>query len=357
MANPRVFVSSTCYDLSEIRDSLDSFIRKYNFEPVMSDKGDVFYNPDIHTHDACLREVETCQLFILIIGGRFGGEYYKDKNSKELSSKSITNREYLTAKKCNIPIFTFVRRSVLENHFVYTDNKKHNPQAKFVYYSSIDKQEYAENIFKFIDEVRKTTENNALFAFDFSREIQEILGKQWAGMFYDFLLERQRKDEEIKTNKLIENLTIVTEKTEELIKKLLTNQLGKEANEFIEDIDKEAEAKKFFNRLFEYFGFSMSIRKQLVNDLQNGDVSKKWYQYLCTSDLFTVIFAAYNINEETSQSIRPSRLVTKFSNKALFINPEDDAQKLIVSSLEQSYNIYKELPKETRARILKTIDM
>lgn len=73
MANPRVFVSSTCYDLGEVRDSLYSFIKSYNFDPVLSERGDVFYHPELHTHDSCIKEIENCQIFVLIIGGRFGG--------------------------------------------------------------------------------------------------------------------------------------------------------------------------------------------------------------------------------------------------------------------------------------------
>ena len=43
----------------------------------LHDRGDVFYHPDIHTHDSCLNEIGN-QLFILIIGGRFGGKYVAD---------------------------------------------------------------------------------------------------------------------------------------------------------------------------------------------------------------------------------------------------------------------------------------
>ncbi len=50
MAVPKVFVSSTCFDLSEIREQLSRFISNYGFESVLSEHGDVFYHPDLHTH-------------------------------------------------------------------------------------------------------------------------------------------------------------------------------------------------------------------------------------------------------------------------------------------------------------------
>lgn len=74
MANLKVFVSSTCYDLQGIRAQIRSMLVGMLYEPVMSDQSDVIYDPRIHTHTSCLREVENCDVMILIIGSRFGGE-------------------------------------------------------------------------------------------------------------------------------------------------------------------------------------------------------------------------------------------------------------------------------------------
>ena len=75
MAAPRVFVSSTCYDLRYIRENLRFFIPTLGYEPVLSEQGGVFYDPALHVQDACLAVVPTCQLFIRIVGGRFGSQY------------------------------------------------------------------------------------------------------------------------------------------------------------------------------------------------------------------------------------------------------------------------------------------
>ncbi|MDK8189209.1 DUF4062 domain-containing protein [Paenibacillus sp. UMB7766-LJ446] len=303
MATPRVFVSSTCFDLSEVRDSLETFIRGYNFVPVLSDKGDVFYSPDLHSHDACIKEVESCQLFILIIGGRFGGEYYKDKEKRVNLPKSITNKEYLVAKDNNIPVFTFIKRNVMENHLIYKDNLKHNPKAESVYYSAIDKQEYSKLIFEFIDNVRFSTNNNAIFSFDYAREIQENLAKQWAGMFYDFLIERQRNNEISTTNKLIENLTIASVKTEELIKKIITKELGEQqAEEVISNLDNEADTKKFFNRVFSYFSVSRNNIKKILSELIEVnsmiDNGISWHEYLIKSKFFYYSSEIYSSQDD-----------------------------------------------------------
>ena len=42
---PRIFVSSTFYDLKYIREDLSNFIKSYNFEPIMFEDGDIGYVP------------------------------------------------------------------------------------------------------------------------------------------------------------------------------------------------------------------------------------------------------------------------------------------------------------------------
>ena len=92
MASPRVFVSSTWYDLRYIRENLKYFIRTLGYEPVLSEEGSVFYDPKIHVQDACICEIPNCQLFILIIGGRCGAAF-KD------TRPSVMSAEYLEAAR------------------------------------------------------------------------------------------------------------------------------------------------------------------------------------------------------------------------------------------------------------------
>lgn len=45
MAKPRVFVSSTYYDLKYARERLERFIEAYNMEPVLFESDEVYFNP------------------------------------------------------------------------------------------------------------------------------------------------------------------------------------------------------------------------------------------------------------------------------------------------------------------------
>lgn len=216
MAIPRVFISSTCYDLKYIRGNLQYFVKNLGYEPVLSEQGDVFYDPDKHTQDSCLSEVSTCQMFVLIIGGRFGGKY------KE-TDKSITNAEYDEAVNCKIPVFTLVEQSVHAEHHVYLKNKANSAiDATKIHYPAVDNTK----IFDFIDQVRRASYNNAVQPFlDFS-DIESYLKKQWAGLMFSFLSTRH---EENRVLDVVSQIARVNDRVEFLSSQLLQSVGTEEA--------------------------------------------------------------------------------------------------------------------------------
>ncbi|MCA6217046.1 DUF4062 domain-containing protein [Ideonella sp. B7] len=180
MATPRVFISSTCYDLKYIRENLRYFVKTLGYEPILSEDGSVFYSPALHTHDACLTEIPNTQMFVLIIGGRYGGKF------KELDS-SITNAEYREAVRLKIPVFALVDSAVYNEHHLYLKNAKNTDVdlTKLVF-PAVD----STKVFDFIDEVRGSTINNALVPFRDFGDIESYLRQQWAAMMFDFLSQR-----------------------------------------------------------------------------------------------------------------------------------------------------------------------
>jgi Domain of unknown function (DUF4062) len=175
MPAPRVFISSTCYDLKYIRENLRFFVRNLGYEPVLSEDGAVFYDPKLHVADACVAEVPICQLFVLIIGGRYGSLH---------KGKSITNSEYDAAVKAKLPIFALVERDVLEQSRVYAANKggRNNTNNQIVY-PAVDNT----LVFDFIEDVQAHAINNALVPFSDFEEMQAYLKRQWASMLHQFL--------------------------------------------------------------------------------------------------------------------------------------------------------------------------
>lgn len=222
MAIPRVFVASTCYDLKYIRGNLQYFIRSLGYDPVLSDQGDIFYDPTKHTHDSCVSEVCTCQLMVLIIGGRTGGPF------KE-TEKSITNAEYQQAVEHHIPVFTLVEQAVYAEHHVYIKNKENTKvDAKTIVYPAVD----STKVFDFIDEVRKASFNNAIQPFNDFSDIEAYLRKQWAGLVFSFLA---RQGEEGRVIDLVSDIARMSEKIEFLSQQILKS-VGSKESQLIADL-------------------------------------------------------------------------------------------------------------------------
>jgi hypothetical protein len=208
MAAPKVFVSSTCYDLKYIRENLSFFIRSIGYEPILSEEGSVFYNPRVHTGQACLTEIPNCQMLILIVGGRYDSTFPK-------SETSITNGEYREAVRNKIPIFALVEQGVHNEYHVYSNNVR-NPMiaAEKIRYPSVDDT----RIFRFFTEVRSNAINNAIVPFRDFADIENYLEQQWAGMMFSFLL---GMNEDARVADTLEILSSVNERIEMLSRQIL----------------------------------------------------------------------------------------------------------------------------------------
>lgn len=233
MAGLRVFVSSTCYDLSVIRSQLRIFIQNLGHEPLMSDYSDLLYDPRIHTHSSCVDEVASADLAILIVGSRFGGktvpealgkidfESLKNESKsieslKKQENLSVTQLEILKAVESGIPVFTFVDSSVWHDHALYEKNKD-KPIISEISFPSIEKQETAAFIFEFINFLKHRAKGNSVFTFSKLQDIEETLRKQWSSLFQKLIQEQRNRIFEVKR---IDNLT---EQFEDLKTAILTS--------------------------------------------------------------------------------------------------------------------------------------
>jgi len=349
MASPRVFVSSTCFDLAEVRDSLVSFCQGFGFEVAMSENGDVFYHPDLHTHESCISEISNCQLFILIIGGRFGGKYKVDP------SKSITNAEYNAAKENGIPVFTFVKDNVLADHHVFQKNKNKS-FASDILYPSIENQSHADKIFNFIDAVRGSNVNNGFFDFKYARDLHVSLRKQWAGMFFEFLVNRNVSNQLKSTNDSIANLSIASKKIEELIKNIYRQVDEVGANESIIAIDAESEASKFFLEIGRLINTHQFVPLNKIEYLVDN-VIENWWEFLEGMGDFENFRDIYSDKGGSTDAVfyvpnaeYPPEYVADYSGDLT------ESENLMSKKLEVTYDAFKKLSKESKKKILHKYD-
>lgn len=174
MAFPKVFVSSTCYDLSQVRANLKSFIEERGYIPVLSEYDTFPVNPSAKTVQNCTKAVEDeADIFILIVGGRYG--------SQDNTGLSITNIEYLKAHIKGIPIYAFVSKDILSLLPAW----KANPEGDFSF--KVDDTK----LFDFVERVRNE-DSVWVFPFEVAQDIIQTLQNQLAHLFYDCLKLRQK---------------------------------------------------------------------------------------------------------------------------------------------------------------------
>ena len=181
MAKPRVFVSSTYYDLKQIREDLDRFISGLGYEAVLHEAGDIAYGKDNPPEAYANREIEICDILVCVIGGRYGTE------SQEQPGSSITQKELHIALENQVQVFIFIEQNVHSEYSTYLLNK----ETTGVNYRFVD--DY--RIYDFIESLYKLPKNNPITPFQTASDIVEYLRGQWAGLFQRSLQDQKRLEE------------------------------------------------------------------------------------------------------------------------------------------------------------------
>ena len=101
MAKPRIFISSTLYDLRQIRSDIDMFIENLGYEAIRNEEGNIPYGKDAPLEEYCYKEIKSIDILISIIGGRYGTESGRD-------SYSISQVELKSALKENKQVYIFI---------------------------------------------------------------------------------------------------------------------------------------------------------------------------------------------------------------------------------------------------------
>ncbi|MDD3276266.1 MAG: DUF4062 domain-containing protein [Kiritimatiellales bacterium] len=230
MAKPRVFVSSTYYDLKHVRSSLDLFIESLGFEPVLSEKGNIAYTPDTPLDDSCYREAATADIFVIIIGGRYGTEASSKRKTPNRTFfdryESITKKEYESALDRDIPVYVLVESNVYSEYQTYLRNKD-NQNITYAHVDSV-------NVFRLIEEILSKPRNNPTHTFERFAEIESWLRDQWAGFFRE-LLQKQSQQQQLSTlGAQVSELKAVNETLRKYLEAVMTGITPDDSNRLIE---------------------------------------------------------------------------------------------------------------------------
>lgn len=383
MATPRIFVSSTCYDLQEIRFQLRYFINEFGYDAVMSDFDDIFYGYETHVQDSCLEEISKCQLFILVVGNNYGSFYHQDKQESNIPD-SVTLKEFRKALEVKIYKHIFINKYV---DYDYKNYKRALEKETLIYFQKNDVQdeeiEKVKNtikikfdsnyhfpydsykyVFYFIDIIYDLKENNAINTFESFADVKDNLKKQWAGFMYESLTKKDKvanaliQPLELKLDKIDKNITKLFESKSVDNNKLSfdLNSLIRETNiENLEEIKDKIqellldircyilwhdegfshENRVYFNKKFtdktvkewldylkiliQSFKWSKQIHSEKVFEKFNLSKYNKWYNEISYKTLFE-LYTIYNgLNKEDKEGF--------YNTVALEFNKNYDEQK------------------------------
>ncbi|PKP51247.1 MAG: hypothetical protein CVT92_13265 [Bacteroidetes bacterium HGW-Bacteroidetes-1] len=118
----RIFISSTIFDLIDIRAETYVLLQEMGFSAIMSDVNESsFHVPDFQNSiEACLQNVRNSDIFILILSNRYGSSLMQ-AGFEDVSATHLEYKEALANKK---PILFYVRDRLEADFRIWKKNDK-----------------------------------------------------------------------------------------------------------------------------------------------------------------------------------------------------------------------------------------
>jgi hypothetical protein len=293
MARPRIFISSTFFDLRQVRADLEAFARDLGYDTVANERGDIPYGNDEALEEYCYKEIENADIVVSIVGGRFGTQSSRSDNS-------ISNMEVRQAIDLGRQLYIFVDANVHGELRTYKLNKK-SDSIKYAH-------AYDKRIFEFLEEIELLKSNNTIFPFREASEIVAILREQWAGLFQR-LLRSSARQEEIR---IIDSLKSTAQSLEDLMKyaKDQTRQDDKIVTEIL------LPSHPIFARLSELTRVNYRLYFQNMEEFKRWLTARGYKERQGHSDRSNYVFD----NTQTEHKRVNSRFVTSKVRETLIVS-------------------------------------
>lgn len=174
----KVFLSSTCYDLGVLRETIGGHIKALGHEAIMSEDS-IYYESYKPLELSCYNEVANSDIMIHIIGGKFGSE------SKINQNYSVAQTELLKAIDLRKPIMVFIEDKVNHDYIAYQENEKiflAHPEIMNDWKFEIV-TDY--RIFGFVKLIKN--KNLPIYTYNSSEKLKTVISNQLSSLFHDRL--------------------------------------------------------------------------------------------------------------------------------------------------------------------------
>lgn len=194
-------------------------------------RGDIPYTHDRPLDESCYREVHNCDMFVTILGGRYGSEKSSSKSgtNKDFFDRydSVTKQEYKTAVDKDMPIYVFVEKSVYADYETYLKNKD-NKTIVYPHVNSI-------NSLILIEEILNQPRNNPVHTFEKYNEIEEWLRAQWAGLFQELLRRRTEQQRLSSLESEVKELSVINQTLKNYLERIVEKVDPGQSKKFIQE--------------------------------------------------------------------------------------------------------------------------
>lgn len=268
---PRIFISSTFYDLKYARETLSDFIEEHGFEPIRSETGDIGYVNGNNLDESCYKAVSESDMAVLIVGGRYGSPTSDSKEAEDKFSRyiSVTHKEFDTAIKNNIPIFVFIDSAVYQEYKMYKKNKKEFEKKDCkIAFDAVDNI----NVHRFIENICLTPKI-PICSFSNVSEIKNTLRKQWSDMMRTYLSSIKRNNSISQIEKSIDNVYSTVKQMSIMLDKV--GELTINNEDVYTDVNQQQKIEYVAGRIANTFEF--------VSKLKTLDDIKNYINYLIES--------------------------------------------------------------------------
>ena len=286
---PKVFVSSTFYDLRYAREDLGEFIKGYGFSPIMFENGDVGFPHGIPLDESCYEAMRNADMAILIIGGRYGSQASDSTVGNKFDNYlSITRKEFSAATQANVPIYVFIEESVASEYLLYKKNKStlESREAK-IEFAAVDNI----NVHRFIEEVHNHIGQMAV-SFQKISDIKNILRKQWADMFKRYLILRRQENQIKKLEPSVDRIYSQVRQMDIMLSKVGEKIIGSDLHA-LEDVQQRQKIEDVSNKIASCFEF-----------LSNGLTHEKIKEYLFFFTLSSPVTKCITNNDCTDSCLK-----------------------------------------------------
>jgi hypothetical protein len=262
---PRIFVSSTFYDLKYVREDLSNFIKAHDFEPILFEDGDIGYVPGKPLDQSCYKTMHSTDMVLLIIGGNYGSPATGEKKEEFTEYMSVTRNEFKEAVDTGIPVYVFIDDKVYAEYGIYEQNIKkiENEEWEIIF-----KNVKNINVFRFIKEIQNVG-NICITEFNKTIQIKEFLSKQWSDMFKNYLdiLKEERADR--KLEETVDDMKALIKRMDTMLNGIGKRVLGDDEQIKYDDVVKQIEIQTICDSL----AISLTVG-EFVKDNKEQNVEK-----------------------------------------------------------------------------------